>query len=371
MSSGAPPNSLWRLATPADHTMNAAADGGKAPNTTMAQSDVYVEDLAFDVRNLLDATKRSNHDAQFSYCMADIDAITGPLGIIWGKGKTLSFALANLYLRSVWDVQRRTVAVPLEKCSRYLATIRARRARHTHMLCEAQELHGRLQHLCFVLPLGRAYLAWIQIFLGLFNAEDERCMERTPLKHQPDDLGWWEHQLPVHSLERELCAAAHVHDVHAYSDASSETGVGVVIGDKWRAGRLLPGWQDKHRRIQWAQAVRFELVSCYLFADTPRKTKLRVWGDNNSVVKGWWRGTSANIPTNEIFKCLALFLAERGCAAHTRYVESARNPADDPSRGVYGDGTPYTRSGFLPPLTLPPDIAKHIVDLNAAPYNCK
>jgi hypothetical protein len=331
--------------------------------------DAYVEDLAFDVRDLSDATERSNHDAQFSYCMADIDAITGLLGIVWGEGKTLPFAPANLYLGFLWDVQRRTVAVPLEKRSRYLAAIRAWRARRTHTLHEAQELHGRLQHLCFVLPLGRAYLAWIQIFMGLFNAERERYMERTPPKHLPDDLDWWEHQLLVHSLERELRGPACVRDVHTYLDASSGTGVGVVIGDRWRAWRLLPGWQDKHRRIQWAEAVGFELVCCYVFGDAPRETQLRIWGDNNGVVKGWWRGRSANIPTNKIFKRLALFLAERGCAAHTRYIESARNPADNPSRGVYGDGTPYAISRLLPPLTLPADITEHIVNFDAPPHD--
>jgi hypothetical protein len=341
-------------------------EGAKHDDGTV---DAYVEDLAFDVRNLSDATERSDHDAQFSYCMADIDTITDPLGIVWGEGKTLPFASANLYLGFLWDVQRRTVAVPLEKRSRYLAAIRAWHARRTHTLREAQELHGRLQHLCFILPLGRAYLAWIQIFLGLFDAERERYMERTPPKRLPDDLDWWEHQLLVHSLERELRGPARVRDVHAYSDASSGTGVGVVIGDQWRAWRLLPGWQDKHRRIQWAEAVGFELVCRYVFSDAPRETQLRIWGDNNGVVEGWWRGRSANIPTNEIFKRLAVFLAERGCTAHTRYIESARNPADDPSRGVYGNGTPYLISRLLPPLTLPPDIAEHIVDFDAPPHD--
>jgi hypothetical protein len=326
--------------------------------------DIYAEDLGFDVVDVSGSSTRSDHDASFAYNMADIDAVTDPLGIVWGASKTLPFAPANIYLGFLWNVQLRTVAVPPDKRARYLAALRVWCSSRTHTLREAQELLGRLQHICFVLPSGRAYLAWLQIFISLFDAKQDRHMGRTPPKRLSAELDWWEGQLRTNRLERQLRRPARVRDVRAYSDASSGIGIAVVIGDRWRAWRLLPGWQDEHRRIQWAEAVGFEFACRYVFADAPRDTHLRIWGDNNGVVQGWWRSRSSNIPTNELFKRLTLFLDERGCSAHTSYVKSACNPADDPSRGMYGDGTAYPLAQLLPPLALPADVAAHVVDFD-------
>jgi hypothetical protein len=238
-------------------------------------------------------------------------------------------------------------------------------AQRTHSLRDAQELLGRLQHICFVLPMGCAYLVWLQIFTGLFNANSERYMPHTPPHRLKDGLDWWEQCFRHTALTCKLCGPVSVRDVQAYFDASTGIGIAVVLGNHWQAWHLLPGWQEKHRGIQCAEAVSFELICHYAFDSAGHDMHLRIWHDNTGVVKGWWRGRTGNVPTNKISKRLSQFLHARVYTAHTCYVESAQNPADDPSQGVYGGCTPYSFSCLLAPIALPTDVAAYIVDFDA------
>jgi hypothetical protein len=90
--------------------------------------------------------------------------------------------------------------------------------------------------------------------------------------------------------------------VKTSSDASSETGIGITIGNRWRAWRLLPGWKANSKDIGWAEAVNFLFLILTLTPSAPRRTHIKVFGDNRGVVEGWWKGRSCNRPTNDIFR---------------------------------------------------------------------
>lgn len=116
---------------------------------------------------------------------------------------------------------------------------------------------------------------------------------------------------------------------------TSGFGIAIMIGPKWRAWKLAPGWKSQGRDIQWAEAVGFELLVIALCALLDRGEHITVYGDNRGVIEGWWKRSSANKPTNHIF-CRVLKLSEN-CdrTIYTRYVPSMQNPADAPSRGRY------------------------------------
>jgi hypothetical protein len=329
-------------------------------------SDQHVEDMRCEIRDLAARSPRSAAEARFSYCMADIDAVTDPLGYRWVAEKDKPFAAENVYMGLLWNVQAKTVSIPEPKREKYLAGIREWLAVRTHTLAEAEVLHGRLQHITYVIPRGRAYLGCLQTFMGLYsNGQHHREQPLTPPKRTPADLRWWERELSSPGISRPIPGPVVVAEVRAFSDASSGIGVAVVLGDLWRAWRLLPGWKSERRDIQWAEAIGFELLCHYAFRDAEPGVHLRIWGDNMSVVEGWWRGRSANPPVNDVFRRLADFLHAKRCSAITRYVASATNPADDPSRGVYGPGTPYTWARLLPPIPIPEPDARWLVDFNA------
>jgi hypothetical protein len=77
-------------------------------------------------------------------------------------------------------------------------------------------------------------------------------------------------------------------DCGAFSDASSGVGITIVVGQRWRAWRLLPGWrsQDGEKDIQWAEAVGFELLVLALTRNAPAGSHFKVFGDNRGVVEG-------------------------------------------------------------------------------------
>jgi hypothetical protein len=98
-------------------------------------------------------------------------------------------------------------------------------------------------------------------------------------------------------------------------DASSGTGIAIVVQGRWRAWRLLPGWDRGNRDIGWAEAVGFELLVYAVIGATsaPQTTHFKLFGDNTGVVEGWWNHRSRNPETNGVFRRIHQFLADSDC----------------------------------------------------------
>jgi hypothetical protein len=146
---------------------------------------------------------------------------------------------------------------------------------------------------------------------------------------------------------------------------SSSVGIGIIIGDKWRAWRLIPGWQTEgngKQDIAWAEAIGFELLVYTIAALPNTSSHVILYGDNTSIIKGWWRGSSKNKAVNGVFKCIHEFLHNlpRHLEIHTEYIPSKSNPADGPSRGIYGP-----EHLLLPPIDIPFEARNLIVDASS------
>ena len=87
---------------------------------------------------------------------------------------------------------------------------------------------------------------------------------------------------------------------------------------------------------------------------------IKVHGDNIGVIKGWWIGWSRNAKTNQVFRRIHKLLENHNTILVTRYINTAQNPADGPSRGIYP-----SRNLLLPPVELPDNIKPFIVDFDA------
>jgi hypothetical protein len=316
---------------------------GDLPDGRLIVSD---EDMSFPIKDLSDASPRSSHEASFTYNMDDINRVAAPLGIPWEQSKDVPFGTLIRYIGLEWDIAQRTVALPADKREKYTATISQWHASPTHTLREVQSLHGKLLHACHIFPAGRAYLTRLEIFMKNFH--NTPFQPRTPPKGTHTDLDWWVSTLLAPSIPRPIPGPVVLHDHNAFSDASSGMGLGVVVGEHWRAWMLTGDWKSEGRDIGWAEAVAFELLTRTLLILHGPHTHFKCHGDNTGVVEGWWKGSSKNPQTNDVFRRLHDIVDTTGAHFHTRYIPSKFNPADAPSRGILGP--PHL---LLPPVPLP------------------
>src|SRR5277367_4917932 len=201
----------------------------------------FDEDAAHPIRDFFHLPDHSLFDSPFTYCDADVDDISGQLGIPWEPSKTIPFSYVVPYLGFEWDLSQRTVAIPERKKTKYKAAIEDWLLRPTHALDEAQKLYGKLLHACLVLPSGRAYLTCLEGLMASFSSNP--FVPHHAPRHTSSDLSWWLNELSSPTVSHPIPGPAIVTDRAAFSDASLGFGIGIVIGDRWRAWRLVPGWQ--------------------------------------------------------------------------------------------------------------------------------
>ncbi|THH15790.1 hypothetical protein EUX98_g9407 [Antrodiella citrinella] len=196
--------------------------------------------------------------------------------------------------------------------------------------------------------------------LGIFG--NTPFCKRTPPRPQAcaADLVWWQQLLSAPIPPHRLINPFDISDAYAFWDASTSVGIGICIGSKWRAWKLRSDWKRKHRDICWAEAVGFELLAIALLTNST-DSHLIMYGDNQGVVEGWWNKHSNNPEVNLVFRRVHKLLSRTQSTVYTRYVASAENPADDPSRGVF----PHI-SLLLPPVLIPAELQDVILDYSHA-----
>lgn len=311
--------------------------------------DGSIEEFDNDLSSPVKSQPSTTKDNIFTCDIDDIDAITRPLGVPWAKEKDQPFSSCPTYIGFYWDLQKRTVGIPDRKKDKYRAAIDVWRSADppVHTLKETQELHGKLQHAAHVLPAGRAYLTSLEFFMGTFG--DSPHKPRRPPRSTASDLAWWRDKLSSR-IERSIPGPSQLIDFSASSDASSSTGIGIVIGSAWRAWELQGDWRRDKRDIAWAEAIGFELLIRTLLPTLSPGSHVRVYGDNKVVVEGWKRGSSRNERVNDVFKRIHSLQDEFQCYFHARYLQGSQNPSDNPSRGIYPSG-PLLPAPAFPAIT--------------------
>ena len=301
----------------------------------------------------------SNSDVTFAYSLEHIDAISEKLGIPWERSKDQPFGSSFTYLGFLWDIDNKLVSLTERKRVKYCHAIEEWNQSVRHTLEETEKLHGKLLHATHIIPKGRAYLSGLERLMVT-----QRDKPRVPLKSPkgtPFELDWWLQALSLPSPLRPIPAPTQVVEVNAFSDASSGTGLAFLVGQKWKAWRLLPGWQSDGRDIAWAESIALELMAHAVVAEHGRDQTYRLHCDNRVVVEGWHKGRSRNRHVNITFRRLHNLVDEANCSFLTQYVPSALNPADGPSRGRFPSHPPsfeptqpdHSIANFLIDATLP------------------
>ena len=325
---------------------------GKARADTGAEH--FAEDFTFPLQCI---GEHHENNIVYPYGLEEIDEVTAPLGIPWETSKDTPFSSVVIFAGLAWDLEKRRVSLPESKIGKYIKAIDEWTGKTTFTLNDARRLYGKLLYACHVVPRGRAYLTNLEKMMGTFR--DRPFTPRHPPKHLAEDLTWWLNLLSNPSLSREIPGNRQILDIEGFSNASSSVGIGITIGNKWRAWRLLPGWKAAGRDIGWAEAIGMELLirTVLEYHSLPG---IKIYGDNTGVVEGWWSGRSRNTETNRVFRRIHDLLENHDTILITQYIHTSNNPADGPSRGAYP-----SRQLLLPPIKLPEEIKPFITNFDS------
>ena len=107
-----------------------------------------------------------------------------------------------------------------------------------------------------------------------------------------NDLKWWTDCLSSPLIPHPIPAPTEVFNVQAFSDASSSTGLTIIIEEHWQTWILADGWKTNVRDITWAEAISFEFLVDAITQTFPNLKHVCVYGDNFGIIEGWWRGHS-------------------------------------------------------------------------------
>ena len=221
----------------------------------------FNEDCHNPIKDHSQASPRSDHDQLFTYSLEDIDKLSDQLSIPWEISKDHPFSLSTVYIGFKWDLHSRIVSLAPNKVQKYRDTIVDWLSRPSHVLKDVQQLYGKLLHASAVIPKGCAYLMSLERMLKVCS--DKPFMLHHSVKAVANVLLWWDEQLRNGWVSLPLSPPLSFVDLQAFSDASSGMGIGIVIGDRWRAWRLILGWKESRgakRDISWVEAIGFELL---------------------------------------------------------------------------------------------------------------
>ncbi|KAG6328627.1 hypothetical protein ID866_10463 [Astraeus odoratus] len=268
----------------------------------------FTEDCALPIRVLKSAEDNDTKDKNYAYSIRHIDLISQKLGIPWEPSKDVPFFPKPMFMGFEWDLDQKMVTLSENKQEKYIDSIKDWTCTMTHTLEEVQSLHGHLSHAALVIPAAKPPPIPIPLYSG--------------------------------------CTA-----LNTFSDASSNVGLTIIIGNKWHAWRLHQSWKCDEHDIRWAESITFEFLVRYMLTLNIPRDLVTVYGNNQGVISAWQKGSSRNKPTNYMIRWIHKLFETPPCKIFTKYIPSKHNLANGPSRGIYPPpNLHYHASPSLPSL---------------------
>lgn len=263
--------------------------------------------------------------------------ITTLEGLGWplSEEKTVDFTTRITYIGFVWDFEAKTVSFPEEKRLTFLDRVTQwlRNAQEEGVTMEdTEQLLGILGHVAYVHPAHRTLFRETNCFRHSFPA----VVTSTPKKPGDDvieDMKEWQALLSIEGAYRSLQIWEPL-DPDIWVDASGDWGIALVVGDRWRAWRWLPGWKSESREIGWAECIALEMAIRHIGGMGTTEVTAKIRSDNQGTIGQFKKGKGKNRPTNQCIRRATSVMTENKFAIDLEWVASADNRADGPSRGV-------------------------------------
>ena len=300
----------------------------------------------------------------YGHDIDDIFDLSCQLRVPWSAKKSGRHGTVGIYLGFLWNMLEKSVSLPEEKRVKYLAKIRdaldALEGGRKMPGKVAISLAGTLSHIAFVYPQGRAYLSNLYAFVASFGPRPSEFISRWPPRSVISDLHWWREVLGIPGIKRTLHARGKPRDLDIWVDASTDWGIGVVVGQAraaWRWAVPLSEWKREGRDIGWAEMVAVELVVRHLEQLGMENADILVRSDNSGIIGAFQRGRSRNFQVNNSIRRTEAICMAMNLWITLQYVTSANNRADPVSRGI-----PDARLASLPiKFELPCELSPFLV----------
>lgn len=247
--------------------------------------------------------------------------------------KYAEFADQQSFIGFQWNVRNKTVGLSTEKLLKRRKELDAFWIQLTWKKNKLEQINGNLNHLTLILPQLKPYLtANFRWLAGWWKP--------VSIKAPPDvleDMEFWRKTLTKLAPTR-LVPELVEWNVGWVGDASTEFGIGIIVGKVWAQFAWIDGSNtptDQPRRsIAWAEtvAVRLGLIMCSKLL-TVAGRKLSCLSDNKTT-----NGAAKNLRlrdfwVNEEWKLIQAMLVNLDCTVSLHYVKSKDNEADRLSRG--------------------------------------
>lgn len=272
--------------------------------------------------------------ASSNVSMLDVVRASERLGVKTNSTKYAEFADEQKFIGFVWNVREKTVRLPAAKLMQRRSEVDEFWKKLVWKKNEVEKINGKLNHLTLILPQLKAYLSANFRWLASWKS----CPTRKAPPEVMEDMAFCRECLTTLTPTR-LIPDPIERCVGWVGNASSEFGIGVVIGKKWSQFRWLPGWNtpdaSPKRLIAWAEtvAVRLGILMLNELMDVTGKT-FSCLSDNtttNAVVK---QKRSRDHWVNAEWKIIQRILIAWDTNVVTHYVKSKDNEADCLSRGL-------------------------------------
>lgn len=272
--------------------------------------------------------------------MLDIVKESEKLGVKTNSTKYSEFANEQKFIGFIWNAQEKTVRLPSAKLEQRKEELNEFWEKSLWNKNQVEKINGKLNHLTLILPQLKPYLSANYRWLASWG----RCSNRKVPQDVMDDMNFWRKTLA--SIEPTRLIPNTVEKCVGWvGDASSEYGIGIIIGKKWAQFEWKDGWKTPEdmpkRSIAWGEtvAIRLGLLVLKTLYDVEGNT-FSCLSDNtttNAVVR---RKRSRDYWVNEEWKVIQSTLIQWDCNLVTHYVKSKDNEADclsrglDPSKGI-------------------------------------
>lgn len=258
------------------------------------------------------------------------------LGWTWELEKYYPFAARFRYIGFDWDAEAKTVSIPEAKKTKYLSKLAPWVEGAKVTVGETENVVGTLNHCALVVRQGRSRLVNLYRLTASFKHAKNNFVKFSVSNKVALDLEWWRQELSRPTVSLSIIEPPPPCTDQIYVDASTSWGIGFTFKGKWLAWKYKDGWFSEGRCIGWGEMVAIELALRTVIASKLANVHFKLRSDNQGVIGALAAGKSYNEQENAILQHILSLFHDHSIWFTIEWVASAENPADDPSRGIFG-----------------------------------